>query len=417
MSKIKKLKNILRAYSENYLGDEIYLGDEFYPTFYELPKDTGIYPIPESKTNKKFEIPINSSQLQLLNYGTRCYILSAWAKADSAFVLVSGQDKEHPSEIDNLIENNLTENRKNRKFELRAELTVKLPDGTTEPKSFSRSFDWMQTNWQYCELPIHINENETVIDGHLYFDYTNNTNDAKIFAFSLNEGTFERIEYDENGLVEKQLNSLQHTEIKIEYNDDNLPIKQTLSFKNKDYVTTYTYNKNKDIVRIVDYAGMVEEKEYNDKGQVIKTSKYNISDPSSKYISKTKLNDKGQEIGSIDEFGDDDCEYEYLGNTGIVSSIKDRHGHKTSYGYNPMTEELISMSASAGDEENSNIYGYTLGLLTSLTHNDFSYKFEYDGFGRQTAIKIDGQDSTYVKNQYLEDSIVNTYSSVKFLKQ
>ena len=415
--KLKNSKNILRVYSENYLGDELYLGDEIYPTLYELPKDNEIHNINEG-VNNIYEIPINKSQLQLLNCGTRCYILSAWAKADSAFVLSA--DEKNQNDLDEIINNNLTKYRKNRKFELRAVLSIKPTNAeTTEQendkspinKSFSRSFDWMQTNWQYCELPIVLEENETVVDGHLYFDYTNNTNSAQMFGFSLNEGVFERSEYNEDNLLVKQNNYLQNTEVNVEYDKDNLPIKQTLTYKNKDYITTYAYNKNKDIIRIVDYNGMVEERKYNDKGQIIKTSKYNLSDPSSKYISKTKLNDKGQETGSIDEFGDDDCEYEYLGNTGIVSSVKDRHGHKTSYGYNPMTEELVSMSASASDEENSNIYGYTLGFLTSLSHNDFAYKFEYDGFGRQTAIRIDGQDNAYVKSQYLENSVLNTYSS------
>ena len=156
---------------------------------------------------------------------------------------------------------------------------------------------------------------------------------------------------------------------------------------------------------------MIEERTYNDKGQVIKTSKYNLSDPSGKYISQIKLDEKGKEIGTIDEFGDNDCEYEYLENTGIVSSVKDRNGHKTSYGYNPMTEELVSMSASVENEENTNIYGYTLGFLTSLSHNDFSYEFEYDGFGRQTAVRIEDQDKAYMTTQYLDNSVLNSFAS------
>lgn len=136
-----------------------------------------------------------------------------------------------------------------------------------------------------------------------------------------------------------------------------------------------------------------------------------LSDPSSKYISQTKLDEKGKEIGTIDEFGDTDCEYEYLENTGIVSSVKDRNGHKTSYGYNPMTEELVSMSASVENEENTNIYGYTLGFLTSLSHNNFSYEFEYDGFGRQTAVRIEDQDKAYMTTQYLDNSVLNSFAS------
>ena len=61
---------------------------------------------------------------------------------------------------------------------------------------------------------------------------------------------------------------------------------------------------------------------------------------------------------------------------------------------------VMITTTSIKGEENTNIYGYTLDMLTSLTHNNFNVKYTYDNKGRKTKINI--ADKTYLEKVYRE---------------
>ena len=65
-------------------------------------------------------------------------------------------------------------------------------------------------------------------------------------------------------------------------------------------------------------------------------------------------------------------------------------GVRTTYAYDHATKAMTMASTSVDGQNNSVAYGYTNRLLTAITHNGFEYRFDYDGFGRQTKITAGG---------------------------
>ena len=92
----------------------------------------------------------------------------------------------------------------NRKFELRVMVTYSDLEQT---EVYSKCFDWMNTDWQYCALPVPIKNNKTLTSIDCFFDYSNNTNVfetqsdgtklPKVYFtdFTFNEASFEARSY------------------------------------------------------------------------------------------------------------------------------------------------------------------------------------------------------------------------------
>ncbi len=401
VKKLPNAKNLLRVYTENYVGDEVYAGDDVYPTLYENMPDKTIYSVSATKS-----FTVKQDVVQLLNLGTKSFVFSGFAKADAGYTDIYGEDSY--DELENMLISNSDTNRQNRKFELRASLTFE----DYKTREIIIPFDWMQTNWQYAELPIVIGEDETLKNISLKFDYTDNIGGAKIFGFSLKEAEVEQSEYNSKGQLIAQTNSLQKTKINYNFSEEtNLPLSASLTYKGKNFVIKYFYGSNKELLKSIDYKGNVQEFEYNDKGQKIKTISYNTNDPTTKRVEEIKLDETGKQTSLLDEFGRETQTYNYLSGTNITSSITNNNGLKLSYCYDPLSENLTGICASAGYESNENIYGYTLGELTSLTHNDFSVNFAYDGYGELKSIKIDGEDNDYVTLSQNDNGEIKTYAS------
>jgi len=86
--------------------------------------------------------------------------------------------------IETILEN-LDFMKANRRFELRAELTYSNNGNTRTVEQYC-SFDWMNTDWQYCALPVTLSEdpNDTLVGLKFVFDYSYNTNSADFFGIS-----------------------------------------------------------------------------------------------------------------------------------------------------------------------------------------------------------------------------------------
>ena len=74
------------------------------------------------------------------------------------------------------------------------------------------------------------------------------------------------------------------------------------------------------------------------------------------------------------------------------------NGQEYNYSYNDTTEDLISLSATVGDQTLKNDFFYTQGQLTRIAHNGFDYKFGFDALGRRKTVKIN--DDTLVTTAY-----------------
>jgi len=84
----------------------------------------------------------------------------------------------------------------------------------------------------------------------------------------------------------------------------------------------------------------------------------------------------------------------------LLTSVKDAKGQVINYTYNTKNDQLTGVSANVGGTTISNSYSYDSGdRLSSIEHNGFTYGYEYDGFGNQTAVKLGSV--TLEKNTYL----------------
>ena len=85
-------------------------------------------------------------------------------------------------------------------------------------------------------------------------------------------------------------------------------------------------------------------------------------------------------------------QYTYNQYLGITTAVTDPNGNTTSYTYNAQNDALQSVSATVGSTAVSNSYTYnTQQLLSSVSHNGFSYGFTYDQFGRISTTSVAGQ--------------------------
>ena len=142
-------------------------------------------------------------------------------------------------------------------------------------------------------------------------------------------------------------------------------------------------------------------------------------------VTSEKLNSKIS--SSSDYIGlhykyDDSCNLNYL------SEIEDERGITTYYTYDPDNGRLVSIATGAEQNakdfeytasgllssvkqtvdntitgksvEMKTDYGYTDGMLSSVTHNGFSYNFAYDAYGNITDISISTQETPLVSTTY-----------------
>ena len=103
-----------------------------------------------------------------------------------------------------------------------------------------------------------------------------------------------------------------------------------------------------------------------------------------------------------------------IDNNDKVTAVTDPAGNTVHYGYDESNriESVVFEKADPNDPEKTiqykNNYGYTNDLLTEIKHNtseneadDVTYTFEYDELGRKTVVKVGNQELS--RNGYSED--------------
>ena len=309
----------------------------------------------------------------------------------------------------NTVQNN--ENRPDRKFELRAVVTYK--DGSQD--EYSAEFDRQNTDWQYLALPVEIKqplqagdtfpaELPATVGGSvnidLFVDFSNGIGNISTNYIAFRPGKWQYSTYDEGGRKLSDEDSESNSITSSEYDENDRVVKQITNSKGRNFETTFEYNKQGKLVRSTDYSGIVNETVYDEKGREIRSIVYNIDDPTSKFYSESKRNEKGNITAEIDESGEyDSKKYLYEDNTSVV--VKDGKGNKTSFGYKG--GEQVSISGNTGGEELTNTIHCTAGLITKVTNGDTEYDYYYNGWGKVTAIVVAGNNYAtveYRNNKY-----------------
>lgn len=180
----------------------------------------------EAFAKHKYQVNIDD-----LPKGVTDYVVSAWAKADSAYIksarnLQYGNRK--AEEGLGVVEDYF---KASRKFELRAELTY--DDGSKNV--YSASFDWLNTGWQYLALPVEIkevnsslpstfpftvaNKSRKLTDFAVIIDYSFNTGKAYFDCLALRQGNWTYDRFDTNGRKLSSEDSSNKTYTKYIYDD------------------------------------------------------------------------------------------------------------------------------------------------------------------------------------------------------
>ena len=208
--------------------------------------------------------------------------------------------------------------------------------------------------------------------------------------------------------------------VTYEYNDDHKCVKESavvtisgLEDGTKTYtqITAYNYNAAGNIVRKESYiqgeehtAGKsIEETEYDEKGNAVRSYSYNSLDSSSKFYTESEYAENGRTLADYDETGENKTEYEYIPGTHVVRTQKNPNGSKFSYGYDvDDTVTSITQSTEEG-EENSTQTRYTCGEVTELVSGNNKVNYAYEAKRRVSKISLNGTEN-YIVNTYTDDT-------------
>ena len=336
-----------------------------------------------------------------------CYCLTGWAKADSAFIIT-----DETADFAQYI--------KDRKFQLKAQV---LYTGNATPAEFTKQFDWRNTDWQYCALPITIDPLQSVQSITCQIDYTGNTGNISYTNLQLRQADWESIttQTTPQGKIETKTCAHSNWQTQYFYNTNNQLIKKvdknlypTSTNEQTEFVTTHQYTSGGKLLRTVDHNGIVTENVYNKNGQVIKTLTYHKDAPGEKFYQEQVLDEKGKQQTTLNQLGKQISSSEFGDATGLVSQSTNNSGNTTSYAYNT-SSTLLQTSTTIDGEANTNIYGYTLSYLTSLTHNGFSTNYTYGDQGKLTSVSIAGQN--YLTNAYSGNQQTTTLATGEVFAQ
>ncbi len=153
----------------------------------------------------------------------------------------------------------------------------------------------------------------------------------------------------------------------------------------------------------MDNDGIVTEYAYNESGEIVKTEKYHKADPCTKFVTETTFDGQGKVTGELDARGTVGGEtlstrYKYIDGTDMVKTKTNTADAETEYGYDYATDKLTGISETDDGEDNKNLFEYTKGYLTRVHNDSASFEYGYDGFGRNTTVKLNGE--TYATYDY-----------------
>ncbi len=131
----------------------------------------------------------------------------------------------------------------------------------------------------------------------------------------------------------------QEAVVTYEYDDNHKCVKEravvtikegTAVLKTYTQITTYNYNASGSIVRKESYiegeeyttGKSIEEAEYDEKGNAVRSYSYSSLDSSSKFYTESEYAENGQTLADYDETGENKTEYEYIPGTTIVRRVK-----------------------------------------------------------------------------------------------
>ena len=146
---------------------------------------------------------------------------------------------------------------------------------------------------------------------------------------------------------------------------------------------------------------IIEETEYDEKGNIKRRYTYNSLDSASKFYTENEYSENGQVVSEYDETGENKVKYEYVKGTELIRNEELPNGSKVGYGEE---DEITSITQSTeAGEENSNQKIYRDGEVIEVRSGDTVVKYTYDGKRRIKQIDLNGVES-YESIAYTDDT-------------
>ena len=359
--------------------------------------------------------------------GKRHYLLSLWAKATSAQIDSERCTGYEDMYLETHANTELFDGEARRKFGIKAAVTY--VDGTCE--DFYASFDWFNTNWQLCQLPMCLkNDPASMI---VSFEYGYNVGTTIIDNFRLTEEYGSESRFSDDGkLIWSCDGNVQRF---YTYNGGAYPVEvlevdcedarsngctQNCAECNgkstcKHAVNKYGFNAKGQLLWSEDHNGIITKNTYDDKGRKIATATYHEDDPTSKFVSESVYDDKGRQTETMDPRGEVNGEklsqkMDYEPGTNLLSSVISAGGKKTVYGYDHLTDACVSISSDDDGTEHTNRMNFTAGFLTRVDNSSgMCYNYVYDGFGKLVQVLINGDVvASYDETESADGSKIST---------
>ncbi len=223
------------------------------------------------------------------------------------------------------------------------------------------------------------------------YTYCHNGNTAYFDGLSLYREEYgQSYTYDKDNNLVSVVNS-QKQNSKFEYNS-NQDMTGIVDAKGNKF--TYEYDKKHNVTKGTSAQGIVYTFGYDAKGNVIKSG---CADPANLsvgvWLARTMTGNKNQIASATDAKGNK-VQYFWDQNRDLMLYMLDGKGNKISYTYDDVDRlSGISqeMTVDGRAKTLKETYTYTDDRLTSINHNGFSYGFAYDGFGNTTSASVAGK--------------------------
>lgn len=149
---------------------------------------------------------------------------------------------------------------------------------------------------------------------------------------------------------------------------------------------------------------------WNDNNSCTSKKQYEDGEQSSQYLETIQQYDDNCNLNYLSVLEDErgiKTYYQYDSNNGRLMSIATGSQNNiksfeyTASGLLSSVRQTVTNSITGNIEEMKTDYGYTDGLLSSVTHNGVSYNFSYDVYGNITNINVSSQEIPLVTNTYV----------------
>lgn len=290
------------------------------------------------------------------------FVLSGWAKADS----VPLYSKRH--------------------FALDIGIKKK---GTNEYQWVVVPFNQDSSEWQFVsEKVVAKHDYDSITVYGLYYLNGNTAHFSDIQLFKDEFG--DSYTYDSKGNV-ISVEDLSKQKTKFEYNGNNDLIK---SIDPKGSEFKYEYDSKHNITKATTSENVVYSFTYDNKGNPL-TSK--VSGAGLFIQAEAEYTASKNYMKSMTDSSGNKISYNWDETKGLLNKAIDSKGNETNYKYDNL-DRITSVQKNIDNNEVTNNYTYENDNIKTVSHNGFSYIFNYDVFGNTTSVNVGSQQ--LISNKY-----------------